>query len=85
MNARDACRQLTVRRSQRMALSTIDASRVTARPAKLALDLTEGSRTARAVTGGTSGASANSVTDPDNSGPSGTDHRNRTTLNMRNR
>jgi hypothetical protein len=36
---RDACRELTVRRSKRMALSTVNASRVAAGPAKLALDL----------------------------------------------
>ena len=36
-------RQLTVRRSKRKALSTIGASRVTTRPAKLVLDLTDGS------------------------------------------
>jgi hypothetical protein len=32
-------RQLTVRRSQRMALLTVDTPRVTAEPAKLPLDL----------------------------------------------
>ncbi len=49
---RDACRELTVRRSRRMALSTVNASRVTAGPAKLALDL-ERVVIMRAVTGGT--------------------------------
>src|SRR5713101_383535 len=57
------CRQLTVRRSKRKALLTIRASRAAASPAKLVLDLTEGSCSKWAVTGGTWGASAITITD----------------------
>jgi len=58
-------RQLAVRRSKRKALSTIFASRVTADPAELVVDLTDGSRRWPTAPWG---ASVNWVTDPDNSG-----------------
>jgi hypothetical protein len=68
MRNRDACRELTVRRSQRMALSTVNASRVAAGPAKLAVDL-ERVRIVKAVTGGTSGAPATPVAGVPNTVP----------------
>jgi hypothetical protein len=51
-----------------MALSTVNASRVAAGPAKLALDL-ERVTIMRAVTGGTSGAPATPVTGVPNTVP----------------
>jgi len=57
-----------VRRSERTALLTIVASRVTVSPAELVLDLTEGSCGSRRWPTAPGGASVNRVTDPDNSG-----------------